>query len=224
MRAGVHRRVKVLRERGVWRLVHLAGAPFADDAHDAQTGIAGRPGTLDPHELQDLQKSPGFPVIPVRESEESAESVHPAPATPEVPGGLQEGPMGMSQPTVSRQVDAFAAEFRLFRSNLPRSEQAWFDTLVAWTRRHGNALNVSEDLDFTRRVLLVGLLSIADHLESRLTVLEAANGITPTVPATLRPIQPGPEGPGRLPVRLLPERQPQPALGVDEAGPLGVAA
>lgn len=138
--------------------------------------------------------------------------------------------MGMSQPTVSRQVDAFAAEFRLFRSNLPRSEQAWFDTLVAWTRRHGNALNVSEDLDFTRRVLLVGLLSIADHLESRLNVLEAANGITPTVPATLRPIQPIPQGSTdargqrSLPLRLLPERQPQPALGVDEAGPLGVAA
>jgi hypothetical protein len=211
MREGVHRRVRVLRERGVWRLVHLAGARLA-------------PPEPQISQMTQMPLGPSSAESASSAASRSSKSVHPSPATPEGPGGVGEGPMGMSQPTVSRQVDAFAAEFRLFRSNLPRSEQAWFDTLVAWTRRHGNALNVSEDLDFTRRVLLVGLLSIADHLESRLSVLEASNGITPTVPATLRPVQPAADGPGRLPVRLFPERQPQPTAGVDEAGSLDVAA
>ena len=114
--------------------------------------------------------------------------------------------MGQSQPTVSRQADAFQAEFAAFRANLPRREQAWFDTLVVWTRRHGNSLNVSEDLDFTRRVLLVGLVALADATDARLKALEERTGLA------------------RLPLRRLPEPELQHDPGLGQGRPADLAA
>lgn len=90
-------------------------------------------------------------------------NVHLALAQPEAPrwGGLHS--MGMSQPTVTHQIDAFAAQFSAFRANLSKREQARFDDLVVWARRHGNALNVSEDLDIARRILLVAAIALTDR-------------------------------------------------------------
>lgn len=133
-----------------------------------------------------------------------AGNIHLALSKPQMPGWDGLNPMGMSQPTVSNQIDAFQASFSAFRANLPKREQARFDDLVVWARRHGNALNVSEDLDVTRRILLVAAIALADrhvqlterhddlaarhaHLtqqvEARLRALEARAGISsPAIP------------------------------------------
>ncbi len=90
-------------------------------------------------------------------------NLHLALSKPQVPAWDGLTSMGMSQPTVTAQIDAFASSFAPFRANLPRREQARFDELVVWARRHGNALNVSEDLDIARRILLVATIALADR-------------------------------------------------------------
>lgn len=154
-------------------------------------------------------------------------NVHLALSKPQVPTWHGLTSMGMSQPTVTAQIDAFAASFAPFRANLPRREQARFDELVVWARRHGNALNVSEDLDITRRILLVAALALADRtvtlaqqdtdlasrhdalatqVESRLRALEARLGI-PTVESFQQTVPAAQETfhASTLPLRRLPE-------------------
>lgn len=121
-----------------------------------------------------------------------AGNVHLALSKPQMPAWDGLTSMGMSQPTVTAQIDAFASSFAPFRANLPRREQARFDELVVWARRHGNALNVSEDLDIARRILLVATIALADRhatlaerhdalaaqVEARLQAIEARLGIS----------------------------------------------
>lgn len=102
--------------------------------------------------------------------------------------------MGSSQPTLTSQIDAFASSWHDFRAWLPRREQDAFDRLVAIARGHVPALNVSEDLDLTRRIILCGLLDQmaanealakrTDELSRKLGRLEAAvQGLAQASPA-----------------------------------------
>lgn len=166
-------------------------------------------------------------------------NVHLALSKPQMPAWDGLTSMGMSQPTVTAQIDAFASSFAPFRANLPRREQARFDELVVWARRHGNALNVSEDLDIARRILLVATIALADRhatlaerhdalstrhdelaqrcatlsgqLEARLHALESRLNFPPTRPQ---------HDAARVPLRRLPESLVQHDGGVGQ----GVAA
>jgi hypothetical protein len=143
--AGVSDLVQVRREKGVWRLFPQP-EQTAELAEPAESGHEGVPQT---------------PRVP--RSDQRSGNIHLTLSKPE--GATWDGlrPMGMSQPTVTSQIDAFASQFSAFRANLPRREQARFDDLVTWARRHGNALNVSEDLDIARRILLVAAIALADR-------------------------------------------------------------
>lgn len=74
--------------------------------------------------------------------------------------------MGNSQPTITEQIQAFAAAHIEFRGWLSKRQQKVFDRLIETLYAHGPSLNVSEDLDFYRRVLLVAYLDLADRLEA----------------------------------------------------------
>lgn len=183
---GVQDLVRVRRDKGGWRIQQAARL----DTESTESGEAA--------------SVPEIPRIPWP-GRSGAKNIHLALSKPQVPGWDGLLPMGMSQPTVSNQIDAFQASFSAFRANLPKREQARFDDLVVWARRHGNALNVSEDLDVTRRILLVAAIALADrnvqltqrhdelaarhaHLsqqvESRLRALETRAGI-PSTPDSL---------------------------------------
>jgi hypothetical protein len=181
---GVQDLVRVRRHKGVWQLP--PSGPTAELAENAETDGA-----------------PRVPRVPRLGG--GAGNIHLALSKPQVPGWDGLHPMGMSQPTVSNQIDAFQASFSAFRANLPKREQARFDDLVTWARRHGNALNVSEDLDVTRRILLVAAIALTDRtvtlaqrddalaarhdalaaqVEARLRALEARAGLpSPVLPA-----------------------------------------
>lgn len=206
--AGVPDLVRVRLEKGVWRL-HPA-AQTAQTAESAETDGAPR--------LPRVPRSAGGPG-----------NIHLALSKPDAGGWDGLRPMGMSQPTVSNQIDAFQASFSAFRANLPKREQARFDDLVTWARRHGNALNVSEDLDLTRRILLIAAIALGDRtvtlatrddelaarqdalaeqVEARLKAIEARLGMPSPVPVH-----------DLVPLRRVPQRQLEHHRGVGEVAP-----
>lgn len=213
----LHRRMssalgmRAWRERGHWR---LTPAP-PDRAQSPQSDT--EPVSF---------VSVGSVHAPSQAGPVPVENVHLALSKPEAAAWDGLRPMGMSQPTVSHQIDAFAASFAAFRANLPRREQPRFDDLVAWARLHGNALNVSEDLDLTRRILLVAAIALADRhaqLAERHDALEARHAhLAAQVEARLRAVEErlgiaAPETPHDLvPVRRVPEPHVQQHGGVGQ--------
>lgn len=203
--------VRVRLEKGGWRLQPGQGptqSPQSDT--EASVGSAGS-------------------VSASTEASRGTGNIHFALSKPDAGGWDGLRPMGMSQPTVTSQIDAFAAQFSAFRANLPRREQARFDDLVTWARRHGNALNVSEDLDVTRRILLVAAIALGDRtvtlatrddelaarhdalaeqVEARLRAVEARLGLPPPVPVH-----------DLLPLRRVPQRQLEHHGGVGQVAP-----
>jgi hypothetical protein len=218
--AGVPDLVRVRREKGLWRLDSPAGEP---------------PMPLSPAEGALLASAPSASSAARR----GTGNIHLALSKPQAPGWDGLHPMGMSQPTVSNQIDAFQASFSAFRANLPKREQARFDDLVTWARRHGNALNVSEDLDVTRRILLVAAIALADrnvqltqrheelaarhaHLsaqvEARLRALETRAGMPSPVPLQETPhaADAASQDAGLVPLRRVSQRHLQQHGGLGE--------
>ncbi|MEK6975146.1 MAG: hypothetical protein AABY18_02250 [Candidatus Thermoplasmatota archaeon] len=217
--AGVQDLVRVRRDKGGWKLHPGHGSTQSPQSHS---------------ERADSEVSVGS-VPALAQQPTATGNIHLALSKPQVPGWDGLTPMGMSQPTVSNQIDAFQSSFSAFRANLPKREQARFDDIVAWARRHGNALNVSEDLDVTRRILLVAAIALADrhvilsdrhaelearhaHLaqqvEARLRALEARAGIP--VPETDHAQPPAKQDGGLVPLRRLSQRQFEQHGGVGE--------
>lgn len=196
--------VQVRRDRGVWQVKDVRGLGNHGSPPEAE---------LSPSSVSSQATNQTPPTV----WRHATGNIHLTLSKPEGPTWDGLAPMGMSQPTVTSQIDAFAAQFSAFRANLPKREQARFDDLVTWARRHGNALNVSEDLDVARRILLVAAIALADRtvtlaqrsddtdarlaslreqVESRLKAIEGRLGMP--VPEPLHDL---------LPLRRVPERQ-----------------
>lgn len=212
--AAVPNIVQVRREKGAWRMLPRWGQ--TQSAQSQQSGSAVSVGSVSAHTGRD----------------QPTKNIHLALSKPQAPGWAGLKPMGMSQPTVTSQIDAFASQFSAFRANLPRREQARFDDLVVWARRHGNALNVSEDLDVTRRILLVAAIALTDRtvtLAQRDDTLEARHrALADQVESRLRAIEarlrlPSPSDvphadvpSGLVPLRRLPQQQLQHDRGLGQ--------